>query len=199
LFCDYHLDKSQDPYAVNKPVLEQVTGEWGVLDVINSGSVTELDPATITHLQSIVISKKIMTLWSEAHYAYREKLPKIREKFAPATCKFRTGIESFKPSFRIAMNKGIEADVTPEQIRKYFDGVCLLVCVEGQTRHQIEEDIHIAMELFEYFSVNVFTANTTSVKQDPALTEWFLATQMPKLEAFPNCEVLVANTDLGVG
>ena len=31
-FCDYHSDVSDDPFEVNRQVLEQVTGEYGVLD-----------------------------------------------------------------------------------------------------------------------------------------------------------------------
>ena len=37
-FCDYHTDVSADPYAVNREILTSVTGVYGVLDVINSGS-----------------------------------------------------------------------------------------------------------------------------------------------------------------
>ena len=46
-FCDYHSDTSEDPFLVNRPVLEQVTGCHGVLDVINSGSCLELDRQTV--------------------------------------------------------------------------------------------------------------------------------------------------------
>ncbi|MEE1147580.1 MAG: hypothetical protein UHS32_12520, partial [Bacteroidaceae bacterium] len=31
-FCDYHLDAGADPYTVNAPVLEKVSGRYGVLD-----------------------------------------------------------------------------------------------------------------------------------------------------------------------
>ena len=53
-FCDYHSDVSDDPFEVNRAVLEQVTGEYGVLDVINSGSAMELDEATIDYIKKIV-------------------------------------------------------------------------------------------------------------------------------------------------
>ena len=43
LFCDYHADKSDNPYIINKQVLSKVTGVYGVLDIINSGSAIELD------------------------------------------------------------------------------------------------------------------------------------------------------------
>ena len=46
-FCDYHQDASEQPFETNKQVLQQVTGQYGVLDVINSGSCVELDQETI--------------------------------------------------------------------------------------------------------------------------------------------------------
>ena len=47
-FCDYHSDTSDNPFAVNEPILRQVTGQYGVLDIINSGSAMELDEETIS-------------------------------------------------------------------------------------------------------------------------------------------------------
>ena len=52
-FCDYHEDVSERPFEVNEPVLRQVTGQYGVLDVINSGSAMELDEETI-----VIVSAK---------------------------------------------------------------------------------------------------------------------------------------------
>ena len=46
-FCDYHEDVSEHPFQVNAPILRQVTGQYGVLDVINSGSALELDEDTL--------------------------------------------------------------------------------------------------------------------------------------------------------
>ena len=48
-FCDYHSDTSENPFETNKEVLDKVTGEFGVLDIINSGSGLELDSQTITY------------------------------------------------------------------------------------------------------------------------------------------------------
>lgn len=44
-FCDYIEDNGHDEAAMislNKSILDQVTGEFGVLEVINSGSCFEL-------------------------------------------------------------------------------------------------------------------------------------------------------------
>ena len=40
-FCDYHLDFSKDEeenFSLNREILQQVTGCFGVLETINSGS-----------------------------------------------------------------------------------------------------------------------------------------------------------------
>ena len=37
-FCDYFEDVSEDPFELNSKVIEKITGEFGILDVINSGS-----------------------------------------------------------------------------------------------------------------------------------------------------------------
>ena len=61
-FCNYHLDVSADPYEVNKAVLEQVTGVYGVLDIINSGSAMELDERTVELIKEVVRNRGIHTL-----------------------------------------------------------------------------------------------------------------------------------------
>jgi hypothetical protein len=198
LFCDYHLDACDDPFAENRRALDRVTGEFGTLDIINSGSVHELDEQTLRYIQKITEQKNIGTLWFEAHYAYRARLEEIRRRFPNRTVKFRTGVESFDDGFRRAMNKGMP-DVLPEEVRQHFDGVCLLVGVLGQTRESIERDVGIAARLFEYFSVNLFCPNTTPVERDAALAAWFLRELCPRLQHLANCEVLLNNTDLGVG
>ena len=198
-FCDYHSDVSDKPYHINASVLEQVTGHYGVLDVINSGSAMELDAHTLSHIQKMVKEKRIHTLWFEAHYMYRNRLKEFAAQFAPVQVKFRCGVETFNPSLRCEWHKGIPNDVTPEDVSKYFQGICLLVGVEGQTSADIEADINLALRYFEYFSVNVFCNNTTTVRKDTRLVEWFMKTQYPRLKDFPHVEVLVENTDLGVG
>ena len=57
-FCDYHEDVSEHPFEINEPILRHVTGKYGVLDVINSGSVMELDVETIALIKEVVKEKK---------------------------------------------------------------------------------------------------------------------------------------------
>ena len=285
-FCDYHTDVSDDPFEVNRRVLEQVTGEYGVLDVINSGSAMELDDRTIELLRRVIVEKNIHTLWCEMHWMYRNKLEEFRlkityDRFDPlplrglplkqgenmmvdnglqitdnglqitdltpspsglplkqgenmgtiychtvsrdAACcvltseggegnnsqhstlnsqlsiKFRCGVETFDGALRKRWNKGMPEAVTAEDVAKYFQGVCLLCCTEGETRERIVHDIELARKHFEYFSVNVFCNNTTNIKRDPELVEWFVREVYPTIKDDPRIEVLIDNTDLGVG
>jgi len=198
-FCDYHDDVSEHPFTINESVLRQVTGQYGVLDVINSGSALELDVETIALIKEVVKEKQIHTLWFEAHYMYRKKLASFAEQFAPVQVKFRCGVETFDAGLRDAWKKGIPSSVTPEDVAKYFQGVCLLCCTQGESKEHIMKDIEIAQTYFEYFSVNVFCNNSTSVKQDKELPQWFAREVYPKIKDEEGIEVLMENTDLGVG
>ena len=198
-FCDYHQDVSEEPFSVNEPVLRQVTGQYGVLDVINSGSAMELDDDTLALIKEVVKEKHIHTLWFEAHYMYRKKLAAFAGQFAPAQVKFRCGVETFDPTLRNRWQKGIPASVTPEDVAKYFQGVCLLCCTQGESKEHILNDIRIAREHFEYFSVNVFCNNSTPLKQDSELASWFAREVYPQIKDTDGIEVLMENTDLGVG
>lgn len=198
-FCDYHTDNSPNPFEVNRKVLEQVTGEYGVLDIINSGSAMELDADTIDAIKKTVLAKGIKTIWFEAHYMYRHRLADFARQFAPAEVKFRCGIESFDPTLRTRWNKGVPADVAPDDVARYFKGVCLLCCTTGERKERILGDIAIAKKYFEYFSVNLFCNNGTSIKRDEKLCEWFVKEVYPALKDEPRAEVLIENIDLGVG
>lgn len=198
-FCDYYHDVSQDPYQMNASVLERVCGKYGVLDIINSGSAMELDTQSIEHIKDIVRERKIHTLWFEAHYMYRHRLSEFARMFSPAEVKFRCGVETFDGQLRKSWNKGINEDVTAKDVARYFQGVCLLCCVEGQTKAQIMDDLAKAEEYFEYYSVNLFCNNTTPMRRDHALARWFETEVYPMLAENPKVEVLLNNTDLGVG
>ena len=198
-FCDYHTDTSDDPYSTNREVLAQVTGVHGVLDVINSGSGIELDEKTLEHIRHIIIEKKIATVWFEMHWMYHKQLDQFAALFAPATVKFRCGIESFHPALRSSWNKGVPVHVTPEEVARYFQGVCLLCCTQGDNRQRIINDINTARQHFEYASVNLFNDNSTAVRSDKELAAWFEQEIYPTLRNDNRIEVLIANTDLGVG
>ena len=198
-FCDYHTDVSENPYVVNKEVLSQVTGQYGVLDVINSGSGIELDKDTIALINQVVKEKKIHTLWFEMHYMYRNHLERFAQQFAPTKVKFRCGIETFDADLRNKWNKGVSSEVSAEDVARYFQGVCLLCGTVGESRNRILNDIQLAKQYFEYISVNLFNANSTSVIPDADIQQWFVDEVYPTICDDPLIEVLINNTDLGVG
>ena len=198
-FCDYHTDTSENPYKLNKEVLSKVTGCYGVLDVINSGSGIELDPDTLQLIKEVAIEKGIETLWFEMHYMYRHRLAQFADYFAPLKVKFRCGIESFDGEQRKRWNKGVPKHVTAEDVARYFQGVCLLCCTAGESCERIVSDIKKAEQLFEYYSINIFCNNSTEVKRDEELADWFIKNIYHDAERSTKAEILLNNTDLGVG
>ncbi len=198
-FCDYHTDTSENPYEVNRPVLQSVTGEYGVLDIINSGSAMELDNETIQLIKQVVEEKQIHTLWFEAHYMYRHQLNGFAEQFKPAKVKFRCGVETFDGALREAWKKGIGRHVSVDDIAHHFQGVCLLCGTQGENRQHVLDDIQKALDKFEYFSINLFCNNSTPIKRDDEFAKWFIKEVYPTIKDNPKVEVLIGNTDLGVG
>lgn len=199
IFCDYFLDSADNPFLINKPILNNVSGIYGVLDVINSGSCFELDDKTLELIYIKAQKNNINTIWFESHFMYHKHLDVFRKKFSEINLKFRCGVETFNVSLRNLWKKGIPYNITPAKIAKYFDGVCLLVGVEGQSKEDIKNDIRIALNFFEYASVNIFTPNSTDVKPDYKLIEWFKNSVYPMIKDNPKLEILLNNTDLGVG
>ena len=72
-FCNYIEDNSTDENEIDKvnfEVLKEITGEYGVLEVINSGSVFEITKNTLAEIKRIVKEKNIKTLYFEIYYGY---------------------------------------------------------------------------------------------------------------------------------
>jgi hypothetical protein len=150
-------------------------------------------------IKEVVKEKKIHTLWFEAHYMYKNQLAKFAEQFDGVEVKFRCGVESFDGRLREQWRKGIATSVKASDVAKYFKGVCLLCCTEGDTKERILNDLALAERYFEYASVNVFCENSTAIKRDEELVKWFVDVVYPKLKESDKIEVLINNTDLGVG
>lgn len=198
-FCDYHNDISENPFEINKYVLSQITGQYGVLDIINSGSGLELDSNTINLIKQIIAEKDIHTIWFEMHYMYRNNLFSFAKQFSPAKVKFRCGIETFDANLRNKWNKGISSNVTVGEIAQYFNGVCLLCGTKGESKERIIKDIILAKQHFEYISINLFNENSTAIAPDKERQQWFISELYPKLKLDSQIEILINNNDLGVG
>ena len=84
-FCDYHLDFSKDEEAnfrLNRTELSKVRGIYGILEVINSGSFSELDERTVDEIIRVCKGSGIGTLHVECHWKDRHTLFEIRKLFA---------------------------------------------------------------------------------------------------------------------
>ena len=201
-FCNYIEDNSIDEAEidnVNMEVLKEITGEYGVLEVINSGSVFELTKNTLNEIKKVVMERGIKTLYFEIYYGYIKRLDEIRKFFDGVEIKFRMGMETFDNDFRIGVyNKNFsvtEKDL--EYLGRELYSVCLLVCTKGQTREMIAKDIETALKYFKGVTINIFIDNGTIVKRDNELVKWFVE-NYSYLAEDDRVELLLDNKDLGV-
>jgi len=203
-FCDYHLDASPDEaanQAINVAALAQVTGRFGRLEVINSGSFPELDSYTIATIKSVCQGKAIHDLHIESHWLYRQAIPALRAEFhhIGVTLHVKTGVETFDVVYREkVLQKGIP-ETDPAGIAADFDECCLLFGLAGQTAEQMQCDIETGLTYFARVCVNLMTENTTSVRPDPAVCALFRQMIYPRWKDNPRVDILLENTDFGVG
>lgn len=201
-FCDYHTDKSSDNeenYCLNKSVLENVTGIYGDLEVINSGSVFELDKKTLELIKAICREKGIKTIHFESHYLYRNKIKKLREDFSDFDLKLKLGLETFDYDFRErVLLKGID-EKSPQIIAERFDEANFLFGINGQTACSMENDIELGLKYFQRICVNIMCENTTKIKPDPEVIRVFKDKIYPKYKDNNRIDILINNTDFGVG
>lgn len=199
-FCDYTEDnstKEEEMIKFNRGILKNITGELKVLDVINSGSIFEVPEENLKEIKKIIDEKGIEKIFVECHWIYRDRLDEIRDLFEIPVI-FRCGVETFDNDFRNNVLKKGAAFRSFEEVNKYFDSICLLVGMVGQTKEMIKKDIEILLKHFKKGCINVYVNNTTDIKRDDALCDWFIK-EYKYLEKNKDIEVLIHNTDLGVG
>ena len=95
------------------------------------------------------------------------------------------------------MNKNIYFKDAKE-VASYFDNICLLVGIEGQTREMIDRDMKLLQENFKRSCINIYVENTTPVKRDQSIVDYF-RDQYSYMKDMENIEILWNNTDFGVG
>ena len=201
-FCNYIEDNSRDNKEINKvnfEVLKEVTGEFGVLEVINSGSVFEIPMETLEKIREVVRTHEIKIIYFEVYYGYIKRLNEIRNYFDGIEIRFRIGIETFDDDYRInSYGKNFKIDeLALKTLSKEFYSACLLVCTVGQTRDMIAKDIEIGLANFKQITINVFIENGTIVKQDVKLVQWLIE-KYEYLKKDSRVELLYNNKDLGV-
>lgn len=199
-FCDYIEDNGTDEAAMtemNRQVLKQVTGEYGVLEVINSGSCFELPDETLEDISRLLREKQIKKLYFESHWMYRRRLKEMRERMGVPIV-FKIGVETFDNYFRQkVLNKNADFK-EPLEVARYFDSPCLMVGIQGQTKEMIAYDIDCLKKYFKLGTINVYNNNTTAIKRDEELVRWFMK-EYAWLQEDPTVEVLYEITDFGVG
>ena len=203
-FCDYHLDfckEESENFRLNSEALSHVTGEYHRLEVINSGSFTDLDESTMKRIMDVCDEKEIGEIHFECHWMHRESVPALRAQFAEKGIhvNVKIGVETFDSLFRESyLVKGIDTD-QPSEIARYFDEVCLLQGSPGQSASSMEKDIETGLSYFSRVCVNIMVANSMPVKPDPRVIAEFQKIVLPKYEANERVDLLMENTDFGVG
>lgn len=201
-FCDYHLDCLDDDnenFKLNKSVLDKITGKYGEVEIINSGSVFELDKQTLDYIKKVCKEKGVHTIHFEAHYLYDDKIPALREEFKGFTLKMKLGLETFDFDLREGVyKKGIPVR-EPEVISKNFDEANFLFGLEGQSLESMRRDIELGLEYFERICINIMCDNSTPVKPDKGVIAEFVANLYPKYKDNARVDILLNKTDFGVG
>ncbi|MDO4281590.1 MAG: radical SAM protein [Peptococcaceae bacterium] len=204
-FCNYHLDFSHDQKAndvLNFSVMDEVQGKTGVLEMINSGSFCDLSEASLEKLIDTCKRKHIHQLHVECHWIERAQIAPFRARLAREgiTLKVKGGVETFDGKFREAVfDKGIPAETTPAEIAQYFNECCLLFGVHGETLAQMQGDIDAGLANFDRICINIMIDNGTPVKRDESVVNLFMTQLYDKVKNNPRVDVLLNNTDFGVG
>lgn len=203
-FCDYHLDFSrnqEENFDLNRQVLAQVDGHLGRLEIINSGSFCDLCQQTHQEIRRICSEKKIRELHFECHWMHRHEIDGIRRFYGEQdiAVTIKMGVETFDYAFREdVLKKGIDTD-SPAEIANYADEICLLFGLGGQTVESMERDIQTGLQYFRRVCVNIMVANSTAIKPDQQVIQDFMTHIYPKYNDDPRVDILLNNTDFGVG
>lgn len=197
-FCDYYLDVGGNSFELNSKVLDQVSGKYGVLEVINSGSFDEIDEKSMQKILEVAREKKIHTLIFECHYLYRNKIASLKEFFKDFEVKIKLGLESFDYALREGLlKKGIKPN-EPKEIAKDFNEANFLIGISSQSEAMIKKDIELGLEHFERICLNVMCDNS-KMKADREVIKIFLDKIYPSIKNHPRIDILLENTDFGVG
>lgn len=176
-----------------------MTGIFGDLEVINSGSVFELDTDTLDLIREVCLEKRISTIHFESHYLYREQIPALRQRFREFDLKMKLGLETFDYSFREQILKKGIPHREPEMISRHFQEANFLFGISGQTYASMKNDIETGLACFERICINIMCPNSTSIPPDRNVISTFMEKLYPEYRDDCRVDILVENTDFGVG
>lgn len=180
VFCTLHWDNAQkineEILALNKEILGKIRG-LGTLEIYNSGSIFELPIVTLNAVMDILKNNKsIKKVITESHWHYRNSFAKIKSNFGRPDMIIKVGVETFNVKIRENLMKKNMGNASPKEIRKYTNGINLLVGFCGQTKETIKTDIEIAKKMFDLTDISVFDEKYAPDKSlvDKDLSRWFL-------------------------
>lgn len=203
-YCDYHLDFCKDEeenFLLNSEVLKNVKGFYKKLEVINSGSFTELDKKTLDLIEKICLKKGIETLYFESHYIYKKKSMEVKKYYMEKgiTLKIKTGVETFDEEYRERyLHKGF-GFVGVKEISEFADEICLLFGIKGQTEESMRKDIETGLENFERVCINIMNKNSTPVLPNRNVIKTFSEKIAPAYENNDRVDILMDNLEFGIG
>lgn len=203
-FCDYHLDFSLDEesnYELNKIELAKVTGKYQKLEVINSGSFVDLDEKTFALILDTCVKKEIKEIHFECHWMHKDHVSVLRDRFSQLgiATKIKIGVETFDYDYREnILHKGID-EKESAVIAENFDEVCLLFGLDGQNTDSMKNDIETGLNFFERVCVNIMVENSTKIKPNNDVIRTFMQELYPFYKDNERVDILIENTDFGVG
>ncbi|MCI9617645.1 MAG: radical SAM protein [Eubacterium sp.] len=203
-FCDYHLDSSPDEAAnfkINQEALSHVTGVYGELEVINSGSFVDLDKRTIELIKNICCTKEISMIHFECHYMHKDEVKDFKKSFLDIgiKCLIKLGLETFDYELREkVLMKGID-EKNPKIIAEYFDEINLLQGITGQSAESMLNDIETGLKYFDRVCINIMVENGMPIKPDDKVIKEFMNKIYPIYRNDNRLDILLNNTDFGVG
>lgn len=206
-FCDYCADnnpKSDEAAKLNAKVLQQVTGKYGVLQVIDSASWVNLPATTHAYITSVCAKTGITKVILEGHWNDRDTINFYRNFYSNAgiTLKFIVGAESLSPARRIRLNKGMDDSSTADfvwsqDLKEHFEAINLLYGdTYSMSAEQFSVEIERCADMFEWVNVSIFTNNPRAKKngivRKPFLVQSFYERVLPRLtEIAPKENVFV--------
>ena len=199
-FCDYIEDNStclEEMIQINTEALSHVTGQYGVLEVIDSASIFELPQQTLQQIKQIIQDKHIHTLFVESHWIYHQRIQDIRDFFG-INMIMKIGVETFDDDFRNHVLNKNATFTSIKELKQYFDSPCLMVRIHRQTKEMIQKDMDILTHHFDYGTISIYRNNSTPVKRDDQLVQWFMQ-NYAYLQDDPRYDFLYEPTDFGVG
>lgn len=208
-YCDTYSRTEHEAEIFNRSSLSNVTGAYGILQIVCSASFIELPTATWIDIRNLCVSKSISILMVESHWMHRQHDKDIRDFFR-GVCEIEVtyGVDSFDMNRReLEWFKGY-GNFDISELKEHASAVNLLIGVEGQQLEEICHEIEFAVSNFPRVNVIAFEENDTPVKRDKEVLENFYHSDTfykykddPRVEIMDGCDSRAPDNlgNVGVG